>query len=34
MVDLTGINFSDLFAITCSIYSKMYEEFSISGYTF
>ena len=28
-VDLAGINFSD-FAITCSIYSEMCDEFNIS----
>ena len=31
-MDLAGINFSD-FATTCSInYSKMCDEFNISGY--
>ena len=30
---LAGINFSD-FAITFSIYSKMCNEFNISGYNF
>ena len=33
IVDLVGINFSD-FAITCSICSKMCDEFNISGYNF
>ena len=32
-MDLVGTNFSD-FAITCSIYSKMCDEFNISGYNF
>ena len=32
-VDLAGIDFSD-FAITCSIYSKMCDEFNIRGYNF
>ena len=30
-MDLAGINFSD-FAITCSIYLEMCDEFNISGY--
>ena len=33
MVDLAGINFSD-FEITYSIYSKMCDEYNISGYKF
>ena len=32
-MDLAGIDFSD-FSITCSIYSKMCNEFNISGYNF
>ena len=30
VVDLAGINFSD-FTITCYIYSKICDEFNISG---
>ena len=33
IVDLAGINFSN-FAITCSINSKICDDFSISGYNF
>ena len=33
IADLVGINFSD-FAITSSIYSRMCDEFNISGYNF
>ena len=32
-MDLAGINFSD-FVITCSIYSKIYNDFNISGHNF
>ena len=32
-MDLAGINFSD-FSINCSIYSKMCNEFNISGKIF
>ena len=32
-MDLAGINFND-YAVTYSIYSKMCNEFNISGYKF